>query len=415
MCLASVCYKRAVMANASKMWLLLLGVVACGDDSGGVMGGSTGGSDTDPPGQTTATTTDGPGTSTPMGSTSDASSTTTDEPSTTAADESSTGSSVDEGVPMFAALGQGGRRLVSCDDGQTWVAEQVIEMNDDDHGPYSSRDVAWGGGTFLLGMGWGNPARIARSDDGIDWTETFPPSDYVEMRGLSGIAFGAGRFVAVVGADSWTSDDGGESWTLAGQLPTGGNIRVVTYSPGGSGSYYAVEDGGLIYQSADGASWSAPLPTQGSCDGGNLSRRGGIADRDGVVVLVTDVGNVCRSDDGGASFTHHTIDTVTGDVLVRSDVIATHEGFYTAGRNVGWHSADGTTWAPTQFTVDGDDIATLAHSSETGTLVGIAWNGDDFYRSTDGGRSWVRAQAPAGNDTNQAEFGYVTASDTCPG
>jgi hypothetical protein len=100
---------------------------------------------------------------------------------------------------------------------------------------------------------------------------------------------------------------------------------------------------------------------------------------------------------------------------VRSDVVATDEGFYTAGRNVGWHSADGTSWQAMPFTLDGDDIATLAHSTETGTLVGIAWNGDDFYRSTDGGRSWVRAQAPAGNDTNQAEFGYVSASATCPG
>ena len=264
------------MANASKMWLLLLGVVACGDDSGDAMGGSTGTLDTDTSLQTSST--DGLTTGTPPGSTSDTPGSTSDDPSTTAADESSTGATVDEGVPMFAALGQGGRRLVSCDDGQTWVAEQVIEMNDDDHGPYSSRDVAWGDGTFLLGMGWGNPARIARSDDGIEWTETFPPPDYVEMRGLSGIAFGAGRFVAVVGSDSWTSDDGGNAWSLAGQLPTGGNIRVVTYSPSGGGSYYAVEDGGLIYQSADGASWSDPLPTQGSCDGGNLSRRGGIAD-----------------------------------------------------------------------------------------------------------------------------------------
>ena len=404
--------RRSNIPRLTSALCVLLHVFACVDTSSSDPTATAETDGTVSPSQTT--TSDDPTASTRMGSTSDTPGSTSDDPSTTAADESSTGATVDESVPMFAALGQGGRRLVSCDDGQTWVAEQVIEMNDDDHGPYSSRDVAWGDGTFLLGMGWGNPARIARSDDGIDWTETFPPPDYVEMRGLSGIAFGAGRFVAVVGSDSWTSDDGGNAWSLAGQLPTGGNIRVVTYSPSGGGSYYAVEDGGLIYQSADGASWADPLPTQGSCDGGNLSRRGGIADRDGVVVLVTDIGNVCRSDDG-ASFTHHTIDTVTGDVLVRSDVIATDEGFYTAGRNVGWHSPDGTTWEATPFTLDGDDIATLAHSSETGTLVGIAWNGDDFYRSTDGGRSWIRAQAPAGNDTNQAEFGYVTASATCPG
>lgn len=340
---------------------------------------------------------------------------TTGDPDTTTSGGNTSGEPPVDGVPMFVALGQGGRRLVSCDDGQTWGAEQVVETNDDDHGPYSSRDVAWGDGTFLLGMGWGNPARISTSHNGIDWQETFPPQGYNRSRGLSGVAFGSGRFVAVVGSDSWTSDDLGQSWSLDGQLPTSGNIRVVTHSGFGDGLYYAVADGGLIYRSSDGATWTDPLPTSGSCDGGNLSRRGGIADRDGVFVLVTDVGNVCRTDDGGMSFTHHVLGSGSGDVVVRSDVIATDEGFYAGGRNGGWHSADGTDWDFEAFTLAGDDISTVAHSTDSGTLVGIAWNGDDFYRSTDTGRTWVRAEAPSGNDTNAAEFGFATSSTQCPG
>jgi hypothetical protein len=289
----------------------------------------------------------------------------------------------------------------------------VVEANDDDHGPYSSRDVASGDGIFLLGMGWGNPARIARSDNGIDWTETFPPPDYVEMRGLSGIAFGDGRFVAVVGADSWTSEDGGTSWTLAGQLPTGDNIRVVTHAAGGP--FFAAADGGLLYSSTDGSAWSGPLATAGSCDGGNLSRRGGLADRDGVTVLVSDIGNVCRTDDGGRTFTHHTIGNGGGDVLVRADVVATANGFYAGSRDGGWHSPDGIEWTFSGFALEGADISTLAADPLSTTVVGIAQNGDDFYRSTDGGISWSRATAPAGNDVTRAAFGYASPSSDCPG
>lgn len=402
--------------NASTLHWLLVGLVAlpgCGESSGSEDPETDGGSS----GAQSSGTTNLGETSSPSGTgvSSTTAGVTTDGPATTTSGADSTTESPSDGVPMFVALGQGGRRLVSCDDGQSWGAEQVIEANDDDHGPYSSRDVAWGAGMFLLGMGWGNPARISTSADGIDWQETFPPEDYVESRGLSGIAFGSGRFVAIVGSDSWTSDDLGQTWTLAGQVPTGGNIRVVTHSSFGDGFFYAVADGGLIYQSTDGTTWSEPLITTGSCDGGNLSRRGGIADRDGVFVLVTDTGNACRSDDGGASFTHHILGEGNGDVIVRSDVVATDEGFYAGGSGGGWHSADGMQWSFMPFVLDGDDIATLAHSTDSGTLVGIAWNGDDFYRSTDTGRTWVRADAPSGNDTNGAAFGFATASGVCPG
>lgn len=388
----------------------LVAVPACDGDSDG------GDTEVGSSGSATSGTTDAPEPTTGSpSSTSDAGSAeTTGDPGTTTSGSDTSGEPPADGVPMFVALGQGGRRLVSCDEGQTWGAEQVVETNDDDHGPYSSRDVAWGDGTFLLGMGWGNPARISMSADGIDWQETFPPRGYVESRGLSGIAFGSGRFVAVVGSDSWTSDDLGQSWSLDGQLPTNGNVRVLTHSSFGGGLYYAVADGGLIYQSTDGATWTNPLPTPVPCDGGNLSRRGGIADREGVFVLVTDVGNVCRTDDGGVSFTHHVLGNGSGDVVVRSDVVTTDEGFYAGGRDGGWHSADGVAWNFVGFTLDGEDIATIAHSTDSGALIGIARNGDDFYRSADSGRTWARADAPSGNEITAAEFGFASSSAQCP-
>jgi len=402
------------MKSWAVVWLAVGLVALAGCDSGSNGGDTDAGS-----GGAQASTTMGSGESTApstsgVGSGDTTSGVTTEGPGSTSSGADSSTDTPADGVPMFVALGQGGRRLVSCDDGQTWGAEQIVEVSDDDHGPYSSRDVAWGDGTFVLGMGWGNPARISTSVDGIDWQETFPPADYVESRGLSGMVFGSGRFLAVVGSDSWTSDDLGQSWSLDGQLPTSGNIRVVTHSSFGDGLYYAAADGGLIYQSADGAAWTEPLSTTGSCDGGNLSRRGGIADRDGVFVLVTDTGNVCRTDDGGASFTHHILGSGSGDVVVRSDVIATDQGFYAGGRDGGWHSSDGTQWEFMGFTLQGDDIATVAHSTDSGTLIGIAWNGDDFYRSTDTGRTWVGADAPSGNDTNAAAFGFASPSAQCP-
>ena len=388
----------SIFARASLVALATLSL-ACGDDGGSA--------DTEP---STSGTAAGSSTTAPAPTSTDGTSTAVPGSSSSTDDTSDAGSSTggpSGGVPMFVALGQGGRSLISCDDGQSWVAEQSIDGSNDDHGPYSARDVAAGDGVFLLGMGWGNPARIHVSTDGVAWAETFPPPDYQEMRGLSGIAFGEGRFVAVVGADSWTSTDAGQTWTLAGQLPTGDNIRVVTHAA--TGRFFAAADGGVLYSSSDGATWSGPLSTTGSCDGGNLSRRGGLADRDGVTVLVSDTGNVCRTDDGGETFTHHTLGPGSGDTVVRSDVVATDDGFYAGGRDGGWHSPDGMDWTFSGFTLDGDDIATVAVSTQSNTLVGIAWNGDDFYRSTDGGSSWTRVRAPQGNDVTRAAFGAGSA------
>ncbi|MEM9460648.1 MAG: hypothetical protein AAGF11_41145 [Myxococcota bacterium] len=409
---------------STPQWLVsaLLAVSACIDpaDAGESPAGATADSETADtannantagPGETTAGAgstgaTDG----TPDDTTDDP--TTGEDPTGEGEDESSTGApGQPEGVPMFVALGQGGRRLLSCDDGHSWVGEQIVEMNDDDHGPYSSRSITWGEGTFMIGMGWGNPGKLWRSENGLDWQETFPPPDH-DPTGLSGVIYGGGRFVAVEGRRTWHSEDRGLAWTPGDNLAPGEIIRTVGYSPYDGGRYYAV-GGGEIHVSSDGQTWSAPGSVQGSCEG-NVSRRGGVVADGDLFVVVTDTGNVCRTDDGGQTFTHHVVGPGPGNgAVVRSNLVVTNEGFYAAGGSGAWTSADGIDWQSHAFALDGDPIRRLARG-DTGTLVGIAWNGDDFYRSDDGGLQWLPSDAPAGNDTNQVTFGYATASDTCP-
>lgn len=401
------------------MLVSALCVAGCGDDSGGDdTDGGTQSTDSNPTmsssntasGPTTnPATTDNPTSATdPSGNpTSDTDSTDTSDteepdPTTTTTGEPS------GDIAMFIALGQGGRRIVSCNDGQSWGAELIVEVSDDDHSPYSSRAVAYGDGAFVLGMGWGNPARMSRSDDGIEWTETFPPTG---NRGLSGVDYGSGRFVAVEGRQAWISTDRGETWSEGGQLPTNDNVRVVRYSAYGDGLFYALVDGGLLYRTTDGVEWTDALPTQGSCDGGNFSRRGGAVDIDGVFYVVSDQGNVCRTDDGGNTITHHTFG---GPDVLNAPIIAAGEFIYGIGGSGAWRSSDGMSWEQLSFQVDGEAIRTVAYSDETGTMIGISSNGDDFYRSTDGGASWTRAEGPAGNNTNRAGFGYVSSSETCP-
>lgn len=406
------------MRTTSRGWVL--GVLvsasasasACADDGamgdGGSLGGSSGADGvtaTAPTGRAEAGDTSDDG-ATPDPSTGEGA--TTEGPG---ADDS--GSSGEEappdGVPMFVALGQGGRRLLSCDDGLSWIAEQIVEDDNDDHGPYTSRALTWGEGTFVIGMGWGNPGLLWRTEDGLEWEQTFPPADHTPT-GLSGVVYGAGRFVAVEGRRTWHSEDRGMTWARGDDLLPGAIIRTVGYSAYGGGHYYAVGDG-EIHVSSDGETWSTPSSVQGSCDG-NVTRRGGVVDDEGLFLVVTDTGNVCRSDDGGDTFTHYLVGDGDG-TPVSSNIVVTELGFYAAGGAGAWSSEDGTEWESHAFDLDGDRIRRLARS-DTGALVGIAWNGDDFYRSEDG-LSWVRIDdAPPGNDVNRVTFGYATPSDVCP-
>src|SRR5690606_34582516 len=103
-------------------------------------------------------------------------------------------------VPMFVATGMGGRRVMSCDGGRTWIADQAEAPEDeaDAHRTYTPKGLAYGNGTFIFLTGWGTPGTVWVSHDGIDWDprvldEGFEVAEY----GFGGIGFDGESFILI--------------------------------------------------------------------------------------------------------------------------------------------------------------------------------------------------------------------------
>jgi hypothetical protein len=57
-------------------------------------------------------------------------------------------------VPAFVVVGHGARIIVSKDDGKTWQ-QTFFAAPGADHGAWATKTVAYGGGVFVVGVGWG--------------------------------------------------------------------------------------------------------------------------------------------------------------------------------------------------------------------------------------------------------------------
>jgi len=71
-------------------------------------------------------------------------------------------------VPVFIAVGPGGRILVSRDDGATWE-EAFWGFPGSDHGTWATKSIAYTNGVFAVPLGWTNPTTYLASEDGIHW------------------------------------------------------------------------------------------------------------------------------------------------------------------------------------------------------------------------------------------------------
>lgn len=149
-------------------------------------------------------------------------------------------------VPVWVGVGPWGYRT-STEDGLSW-AVTANPSTGDDHSPDLLRDVAFGDGVFIA-VGGDRNAMIMRSTDGSTWQEDLYPAGE-QWKG--GVAYGAGRWVAVGGVGSTAySDDGGLSWSEGGRLPQAG--RDVAW---GNGHFVAIGDDGMIAISTDGFTWT---------------------------------------------------------------------------------------------------------------------------------------------------------------
>lgn len=336
------------------------------------------------------------------------------------------GVEVDAGAPdprrvAFVAQGHGGRTLLSCDDGRSWVADRSDVPTsrrcfsggfDCDHQSHSGRGVASGDGGFVATFGWGAPGGLRRSADGVAWSSVLSGTTF------GGAAYGGGVWVA--GApQARRSTDGGRTWSGPIDVGMRGyNVRRMGFVPHGpEGRFVIVGDAGDVVTSADGGrTWRRPRVLPAAC-GRNIQTRGGIAYGGGALVILGS-GDVCRSTDGGETFTHAALG---GEVS--SHLLWTGAAFVAFGPGVRWSSPDGLTWASAPVQPASLRLGPVAYAPETGTFVGVrdgwgnVWYEDqELLRSEDGLRwgALPRDRFTGGHPITAIAAGRVEPSALCP-
>lgn len=325
----------------------------------------------------------------------------------------------DRTVPMFVAVGSGGRRLVSCDDGRTWIAtcetegfgSGVCKIDDTngDHDEWSSQGIAYGEGWFVSNWGWfgrSPSAHILRSADGRRWEHVFGKPGGPQGTYGTGIAYGRGAFViAAQRSATHRSTDAGATWvsTKFGDYPDA-HRRNTLFTTWGAGRFFSFGDNGRKTTSDDGGiTWvngTMPCPYWHE-----------LAYHDGILVGSSSGGR-CASSDGGVTW-HR-----TDQQQARNDVIWNGREFYIPQGHIGvaYRSVDGRSWTTTPITgarVSNRSPERLARSPQ-GTMVGISADGQGFFRSTDGGTSWQIASGHPGNRIRGITWGLAAPSADCP-
>jgi len=156
------------------------------------------------------------------------------------------------GEPVLVAVGYGGIRVRSDDDGRSWTDyAQLRDGGTDDQDLL--RCVAWGNGRFVA-LGW----RFFSSTDGGTWTERDNPSG----QWFGGVQYGNGWFLGAGGVGECVRSRDGERWETCSNV-TGfeAHIRALVFH---EGRFYASGDEQVLYATEDGSSWETVDASFGS-------------------------------------------------------------------------------------------------------------------------------------------------------
>ena len=226
-------------------------------------------------------------------------------------------------VPGLIAVGYGGIRIVSRDQGLTWGdrASETVEGGDDEH---LLRAVVYGNGLWIA-TGW----KYWTSPDGIHWDDHgllgkgILPCSIVE-----GLAFLGGAFWAACGTDVGGTSMGAVFRSPNGLIWSDTPFGIIGDTSGHlsltarGGKMVAYGDNGVSFESSDGAAWSV-MPgleaatycndqwkSMGDCDPTTVANgyHEGVSFFDGVWLKSAWQGEIIRATDGVAYTTVFTDD-----------------------------------------------------------------------------------------------------------
>ncbi len=284
-----------------------------------------------------------------------------DTSTTGATSTSSSGSGGAGGVEVepagtFVAVGDGGRRMRSTDDGITWTDDVSIAVTGGDD--FSGlRTVAWGNGLFVA-AGW----RIMTSPDGVTWKDT--PPDSFGQNWMGQMVYGQGSFVGLGGYGSRVTSPDAVTWTQHSIDTSASHAQGGVAFAKGKG-FVSINDDGALSHSVDGATWAyAGVSVMGGAHA--------VAYGNGIFLALSDVG-VVTSPDGVA----WSSPTPFATMDVRSLLFA--QGHFTviSPEHV-YTSADGAAW------VDHDAKGLFIYHAAYGHGAYVAFDVTRVRRSTDG-------------------------------
>jgi hypothetical protein len=280
----------------------------------------------------------------------------------------------------FVAVGYGGRRMRSTDDGQSWTDDQSLEANGGDDQELL-RTVAFGQGMFLA-AGW----QTLSSPDGKTWTALAA----THQNWFGSLVYEQSLWVAVGGYGMRLTSPDALTWTdhsidTVAAHPHG----CLTFAPGNPHAYVACNDNGVRSYSPDGTQWTV------STGAANVTSSQ-LAFGNGKVVGI-DGANVVTSTDAGHTWTMAATLMTAGGGLVFA------QGHFTyLATGAVFTSIDGVTWM--QHQAAGISPSALAYGH--GTYVAVRPH--EWQRSTDG-VTWSPAQKDASTDN---AFEWVTFGAT---
>jgi hypothetical protein len=322
-------------------------------------------------------------------------------------------------VPVVLALGPGGRTAVSCSSGKQFRVNDFHKTPDCGECTYASTGLAGRFGSAIASLGWGGPGHIIYSENGVDWQE-LASVQFTKLNGslgqptesASNTFFDGTSFKTFWSHRVWASPDG-KAWKETSFEPKNiSHIRQVVFASEANLLVMRVErdeSGGrnfLMMTSTDlGQSYRTWSPRTTGCSG---FQWGPVAYCRGVIVAGGSTGSVCRSQDGGVSWT--TIGNLTGVNAMFSDRTA----FYATRGDELMRSEDGVDWVRVLKAAGG--LGAGVCSTQTGCVVSANANGQlKFYRSDDG-QIWTPSANVTGPSFSASAMSvaYVKPSPLCP-
>jgi hypothetical protein len=258
----------------------------------------------------------------------------------------------------FVAVGYGGRRIRSIDDGKTWIDDQSLEPDGGGDDQDLLRTVVFGNGTFFA-AGW----QTLTSPNGKTWGPVIDP----HTNWFGALTYARSMWVAVGGYGMRLTSPDGVTWTDHSIDTTASHPHgCLTVATAPTTAFVACNDLGQRSYAPDGATWKYST-------GAAKVMSSQVTFGNGVVVG-TDGTTMVLSNDAGATWT----EVATLDVAGGGMVFA--QGHFTIlATNVVYTSTDGSTWA--KNVAVGIRPGVLAFGD--GTYVAIV-NGHELQRSSDG-------------------------------